>query len=77
MTRGFDKPDAVFASDCVYGETDGRIYENRNRIHRRIDDAIERRIVLTWKITNSLTPVEEKDGLPSPYFGHAWLTMLV
>lgn len=77
VTRDLDKPDVVFEPDCVYEEVNGRIYENRNKIHHWIDDAIGHRIVLAWGIANSLMPVGEKDGLPSRCSGHSWLMMLV
>jgi hypothetical protein len=67
----FRRANTAFAPDCVYEEADGRIYESRDKIHHWIEDTIEHRIVLTWKITNSLAPVEEKDSLPSRCSGHS------
>lgn len=64
VTRDFDKLDAIFAPDCVYEESNGHIYENRNQIHHWIEDSLEHQAVSMWKIAN-FTHARGREGQPS------------
>lgn len=64
VTRDFDKLDAIFAPDCVYEESNGHIYENRNQIHHWVEDAMDRQTILTWKV-GYFTHARGREGQPS------------
>ncbi|MDF7664011.1 nuclear transport factor 2 family protein [Bifidobacterium sp. ESL0763] len=64
VTRDFDGLDSCFAPDCVYEQSNGHIYENRNQIHLWIADELDRVVVLNWKIAN-FTHARGREGQPS------------
>ncbi|WEV42491.1 nuclear transport factor 2 family protein [Bifidobacterium sp. ESL0682] len=64
VTRDFDKLDAYFAPDCIYEQSNGHIYENRNQVHHWIEDSLDHQTVTTWRIA-TFTHARGREGQPS------------